>query len=252
MRIREIIRTAQGIADARPFVLREDLFSRRGKKDMSSLPAKIGEIRMKCTSVFGGVAVSVLSIVKDSVTIPIFIENLIWSENPELAKKYQDEMGENEAVSYVEKVVPHKGMAYYTIICVSKTYCGSRFAICKELLHIYTDTVQANRIAKAGAILKNAMSWRESDFREDVELDPETSCFFLATETMLPWIFRDAQYAAIKRKFGQVQSCALQAAQSFMIPLSVIEFVGESVGVKALSYYGFSYRINSEIASQRR
>lgn len=247
MNIEDVINSSRALLAARPYVDRVRLFTRRGVSDPWKFPHRIGDCSIKSTSVFGGMDISVLQIVRDRSAIPIFIENLIFSENPDLAKRYEKEMGDNEAISYVEKKDLGKGMVYYTIICVSKTRCGARFSVCKELMHIYTDQVQ--RIRHAARMLAKAMEWRKCVDDVKKELSPESACFYHAVEVMLPWDFRHRQVCAVRGKYGQTRDCSKEIAISFMIPHSVVAHIfAESSGPK--NYYGFSYQINSKINSK--
>lgn len=242
MNILDVVKSSRTLLKARPYVERNKLFTRHGIVDGWKFPRRIGDCQILATSVFGGMDVSVLQIVRDKIATPIFIENLIFAENPSLAQVYEKEMGDAEAISYVEKHTPEKGMSYYKIICVSKTRCGARFSICKELMHIYTQQVQ--KVGVAEKMLKKAMRWRKVIVEASKELTPETACFYHAVEVLLSWDFRDKQVAVVKKKYGQVHSCDKHVAISFMIPLSIIKHVFDCTDDEK-DYYAFSYQLNS-------
>lgn len=129
---------------------------------------------------------------------------------------------------------------------MSRTFCGARFSVCKELLHIFTNTVDG--VKPANSLLRCATRWTTMVVNEQKKLDSETACFYYAIEVMLPWILRNTQFNELHERFKDDGDCNLKMARAFMIPEKVINHICEIPDGKGLPYCGFSYSLNVEIS----
>lgn len=155
-----------------------------------------------------------------------------------------------ESFGWVEKYIGADDKISYKIIFVAKKMCGARFTLCKELMHILTDTVDG---AEGGseAMLKSAFKWKENIPEEGATLDDETVGFYHAIESMLPWSLRE-QFNAVREDFGKntKEDCDMKIAQTFMMPAKVINHIcDEGDNDSYVPYYGFSYRMNATMNS---
>lgn len=248
MHIVDVIGKAREIQNESPVVSRDSLFASRGMEDLSKFnDTKPGGFFAKSTNVRGGKGKAVHDVVCDKVKKNIYLENVILAESTAVAKMMQEDMGDNETISWVEKYEHIKGQPYFLITCVSKTFCGARFAVCKELMHIYTDTVDG--VKPANALIKCAMKWQDLIISEDKQLDSETACFYSAIEVMLPWELRRSQFTMLTDLLNDDPQCNMTIARSFMVPVKVIDHIRDARDAR-LPYCGFSYDINTRLDKQ--
>ncbi len=119
-------------------------------------------------------------------------------------------------------------------------FCWSRFAACKELCHLITDTESKHYCED---ILKQLRNAAQRPGSEDVKqassfgqlnLPSEHFCYFFALELMVPWDER--------RELGRTafagQTCKA-TAQKFRVPEAVIEHA------IATGYFELSFTINT-------
>lgn len=245
MNIIEVIKGARSLVESGVTVSRSTLFSNRGKEDLSKFPIRVGNTLIRAVNVTGGES-SVLAKVRSSKKCNIYIQDLVLNDYSDIAKECVDDFENSETFCWVEEYSTGEGLRHFEITCISKTFCGARFAVCKDLMHILTDTVHG--IKTANALLRCAMRWRSLIADEERDLDPETACFYYAIEVMLPGALRDVQFNAIRKKYKETSTCDLMVARSFMVPEKVIHHICEG-GAKdqEIPYCGFSYQTNSDL-----
>lgn len=246
MNIKDVIRSARGLCSEEVIVLRDTLFTNRGVKDRSNFPSKMGKVLMKAVNVRGGEN-SILAKVTSSTRKNVYIEDLVLAEHSDIAKKVQKDFEKFETFCWVEEYrEPLTKRTYFKISCCAKTFCGARFSVCKDLMHVYTNTVRG--IESVDSLFNCAMKWQELIPDEETDLDAETTGFYHAIEVMLPWLLRGAQFNLLREKYKKTSSCDLTIAKAFLIPERVVKHICEcSEGGNDLPYCGFSYQINSAL-----
>lgn len=123
----------------------------------------------------------------------------------------------------------------------SITPCWIRFAVAKELLHLYTQTT-AIQGATPEHLFDSAKHTRDKIVSDSSVLDDEQVAFYLAVELFLPFALRGSLLAPLMEHFGEEN--AYPIAKAFMCPRAVIEKIRDD------GYLDLSYRINSEVAKE--
>jgi len=120
--------------------------------------------------------------------------------------------------------------------------CWERFTIAKELLHLYSGTMDDKGMTEAQTQIQAAKESRSLIVSEATELDDETAAFYLAIEVMLPWRLRN-QFMELKN----MDATPMQIAKVFMVPMCIIEHILLDSPERGCSYVALSRRINQNI-----
>lgn len=136
-------------------------------------------------------------------------------------------------------------------------FCWQRFAVVKELLHLYTDTakeqgwLESVPIIDAGALVDDAISSAKRLPSADADLDDELTALVMANEIMIPWQLRPQLKHLQERGADNGQ-----IARAFLMPrLFVDRLLGEWRGVgnaEGETYAERSWRINLQVEGQLR
>lgn len=148
------------------------------------------------------------------------------------------QMDEGDVISFVSHYEGENGEKRYKLYCESKTQAGIRFGVCKELMHILTETVDTIEGGdNCNALLYSNRYWRYclNPSYPDVDIDDEEACFYLAVETLIPWCLR-AQLETVCANHNQASVENIKViAQAFQVPHQVISHVlGQYPGIKKL------------------
>lgn len=149
------------------------------------------------------------------------------------------QMNECDVVSFVSRY-DESGCTRYKIYCESKTQAGIRFGVCKELMHILTETVNTiEDVDKYDALFYSRRYWRyilNPSYPDAEFISDEAACFYLAIETLIPSCLR-AQLESVcsNHNLGSLENINI-IAQAFHVPAQVILHVlGQYPGIRRLA-----------------
>lgn len=240
MTIDAIIKSARTIDACGANVSRALFFAGYGKKDPYPLDPVLQLVDVSSLR-----PNSVMEQVKRAKGCRIIQNNLIRQTADEEDSKRLEGLEDLESFGFIEKYDHGKDGIEYRIYFIAKKLCGARFTLCKELAHIYTDTVDGAD-GSPDALLKCALDWRSLLLADPEGLDAETTGFYHAIETLIPWSLRE-QFIAIKNDFATftTEEQYMRIAQTFMIPVKVVDHFCRC-HADNIPYCGFSYELNSK------
>jgi hypothetical protein len=249
MNFTEIIEAARCITMGDICISRRELFNGIGRADPTGFEENYKGV-VHVTDVVSARPSSIFNIVKEHVNTNISREECILAEHMAL---FDEGLlpPDSEALGWVEqhKSTTQNGEFDYKIVCVTRTRCGARFTMTKELMHIYSGTVKG-KIGSANSLLKCATRWRStSKDHEMTNVDPETAAFYQAIEVVIPWQKRE-QLSCLRSLFaGQgEQNMHMFLAKAFMIPVKIIEHIHDKGIIDADEpYCCFSERLNRNV-----
>ena len=156
-------------------------------------------------------------------------------------------------VSGVYGFVLDEGEFARIVINGSMNLCWKRFAITKELMHLYIGLagsggdVSGRTEASAADVVKNAVASRrvypqKFDDPTEKNLDEESAALFMAIEVLIPWGLRSQLSEMLTNR-----ATAYQIAKAFMVPYNFIEFIFHRPDIKGLNYLEYSTRVNMQV-----
>lgn len=145
---------------------------------------------------------------------------------------------------YVDNSVDNPTIVYNADL----NLCWRRFTLVKELMHLYSGTVDNLRHpdfrrSPSFEIIDEASASRQISFSENVSLSDESAAMVMAIEVLIPWRLRAQLDVMI-----DMRAAEFSIAKAFMVPLSLLRIMLPSGYYQgAGGYYDVSKSLNAGV-----
>lgn len=170
-----------------------------------------------------------------------------------LFEEFQDTASTRQTslYSYVDNTREKPSVVYRSDLKL----CWLRFAIAKELMHLYSDTAgragqsKADSIARTALVARQRVSRSKNSFWDvapslDSPLDDETAVIFLTMEVMFAWRLRE-QFLKLREATERIDTLQYFIAKAFMIPRTFVDHFCQDYRQES-NYSAVSYSLNRE------